>query len=110
MLKLILKPLAFSSMLALLLAAGMSYAAGGNGIVLKDATEDGSYCHIKYMAFTEASLKSGQLEFDQQNIVDRYGSCDFDPQSPEEVKEQIALMSRGVFGEGSNDSDGGSGD
>jgi len=108
MLKLKLKPLALSSMLAVALAAGTSHAAGGNGIVLKDASEDGSYCHIKYMAFTEQSLKGGQLEFDPTNIVDRYSSCSFDPQSPEEVSKQMALMSRGVYGEGSNDSDGGS--
>jgi hypothetical protein len=101
-----LKPLALSALLAMSLAG--QALAGDEGIVFSQASEDGSYCHIKYMAFTENSLKSGDLEFDEGNIVDKYGPCGFDPKSPEEVRKQVSLMSRGINGDGSNDSSGSS--
>lgn len=101
-----LKPLALSAVFAMSLAS--QALAGETGIVYSQAADDGSYCHIKYMAFTEDSLKSGYLEFDESNIVDMYGPCSFDPKSPEEVRKQVALMSRGLNSEGSNDSSGSS--
>jgi hypothetical protein len=53
-----------STALAALLAAGLSAGAGGAlasdaGIVYKQtASEDNSYCHIKYMAMTQVSRNS----------------------------------------------------
>ena len=102
-----IKPLILSAMFAMSLAGRA--LASETGIVYSQASpEDGSYCHMKYMAFTEDSLKSGYLEFDESNIVDKYGPCSFDPKSPEEVKKQVALMNRGLNSEGSNDSSGSS--
>jgi hypothetical protein len=97
-----IKPLALSAIFAMALAGRA--LANDTGVVFSQASEDGSYCHMKYMAFTEDSLKSGYLEFDASNIVDKYGPCDFDPKSPEEVRKQVALMSRGFDSDGSNDS------
>ena len=124
MLKLTVKPLILSAAFALSLTAGPNAAvaeemesasmAGGadfaNGIVLKHVAEhDSSYCHIKYMMFTERSLKSGELEFNPSEVVDMYGSCSFNPKGSEEVKKQLAMLNSGV-GDGSNDSSSGGDD
>jgi hypothetical protein len=101
-----LKPIALAAMFAATLSAGAGQAlASESGIVWKQASSsDSDYCHIKYMAFTEQSLRSGNLEFNPSDIVDMYGSCSFDPTSPEEVRKQIAMSSRGMNGDGGNDS------
>jgi hypothetical protein len=57
------------------------------------------------MAFTEESLQTGQLEFDQENIIDRYGDCSFDPTSPEEVQRQMSMMNRTLFNDSESNSD-----
>jgi hypothetical protein len=79
--------------------------ASDAGIVYKQASDqDSSYCHIKYMAYTEESLKRGTPEFNETDIVDLYGSCSFDPTSQVEVSKQISAMGRSANGDGSNDS------
>ena len=99
--------------LAAVLAAGLTANAGqalasDAGVVYKQAaSEDGSYCHIKYMALTQESLQSGVPEFNPSDIVDRYGPCDFDPKSPEEVRKQVSTMNRGLHGESGGDSSSG---
>jgi hypothetical protein len=116
MLKRSVKPVVLSAAFALSLAAGLHHATAEemesvsavsdveHGIVLKQVSDvDSSYCHIKYMAFTERSLKNGDLEFNPSDIVDWYGSCAFDPKDSQEVKKQISFMNRGT-GDGSNDS------
>lgn len=98
-----IKPLAVSALFAMTLASATAQAVAqqNNGIVYQQASyEAPGYCHIKYMAFTSESLQTGQLEFDQDNIIDRYSPCNFDPSSPEEVKEQMAIMNRGLYGDG----------
>lgn len=104
MLKLSIKPLAVAALFATSLtsAAIADDAEESRGIVMKQsATEVADYCHIKYMAFTEESLKSGHLEFDRHNLIDMYGPCNFDPTSPEEVQKQLALLNRSIFGDSS---------
>lgn len=105
-----LKSIALSAVLAAGLTAGANHAvASEDGIVYKQAaSEEASYCHIKYMAFTQESMQAGAPEFNPSDIVDMYGPCDFDPKSPEEVRKQGVAMSRGFHGEsggetGSND-------
>jgi len=104
-----LKPLAVSAMFAVALSAGAGQAiANESGIVWKQAaSSESDYCHIKYMAFTEQSLRSGNLEFNPSDIVDMYGSCSFNPTSLEEVRNQIIVSNRGLHGDGSNDSSSG---
>lgn len=101
-----LKTIALAGMFAATLSAGAGRAlASESGIVWKQASSsDSDYCHIKYMAFTEQSLRSGNLEFNPSDIVDMYGSCSFDPTSPEEVRKQVATSNQSIHGDGSNDS------
>jgi hypothetical protein len=117
MLKLTVKPLILSAAFALSLTGGMNIAGAeemeavgsdlANGIVLKQAADhDSNYCHIKYMAFTERSLKSGDLEFHPTDVIDSYGSCAFNPKGSEEVQKQLSMINRGM-NDGSNDSDSG---
>jgi len=100
-----LKPITLAAMFAVAVSAGAGQAlASESGIVWKQAaSSDSDYCHIKYMAFTEESLRSGNLEFNPSDIIDMYGSCNFDPMSPEEVRKQVVMSSRGMYGEGGND-------
>ena len=90
MLKTNLKPLALSAMFVVALSAGASRAMSDeSGIVMKQASaDDSSYCHIKYMAFNTQTLRSAEPEFNPADIVDRYGSCDFNPRSHEEIQNQ----------------------
>lgn len=114
MLKLTVKPFIFSAALALSLTAGLPQAGAEemgimadieNGIVYKAVSDvDSNYCHIKYLAFTERGLKSGDLEFHSSEVIDRYGNCSFDPKGTEEVKKQLAMTNPGS-GDGSADSD-----
>jgi hypothetical protein len=79
--------------------------ASDAGIVYKEASDqDSSYCHIKYMAYTDDSLKRGAPEFNETDVIDMYGPCSFDPTSPEEVRKQLSALGRGAHGDASNDS------
>lgn len=92
-----IKPMILSAALALTVAGAA--LASETGIVYKQASsEDSSYCHIKYNAFTEQSLKSGELEFNPSDVIDMYGPCSFNPSSQEEVRKQVSQMTRGQFG------------
>ncbi len=105
------KPLALSAIFALSLTAGVGQAKADmtDGIVLKEvAVAENNYCHIKYMAFTDSSLKSGDLEFDPSDVVDFYGSCNFNPKSPDEVQKQQAWLADRESNSGGGDSGGGS--
>jgi len=100
-----LKSMVLSAALALTVAGPAM--ASETGIVYKQAAEnDSSYCHIKYMAFTAESLRNGTLEFDSSDIIDRYGACNFDPKSQQELQSQMAASHRGLHGDGGNDSAG----
>jgi len=103
------KSVALSALLAAGLPVGASHAlASDAGIVYKQAaSEDSNYCHIKYMALTQESLQSGVPEFNPSDIVDRYGPCDFDPKSSEEVRNQVSAMNRGLHGESGGESSSG---
>ena len=100
------KPFAVAAMFALGLSSGVSHViASENGIVMKQAAEsDEGYCHIKYMAFTDQSLRSGNLEFNPSDVVDMYGPCNFDPHSQDEVRKQQAAAQRGQHGDSGGDS------
>jgi hypothetical protein len=104
-----MKPLGASALLfAMTLTSGAAQAVAQQqgGVVYQQAAyEAPGYCHIKYMAFTSESLQTGQLEFDEDNLVDRYGACNFDPSSPEEVQKQMAIMNRSLFGDSESQSE-----
>ena len=101
-----IKSIALSAVLAAGLTTGANHAVANDaGIVYKQAaSDDSNYCHIKYMALTQESLQSGVPEFNPSDIVDMYGPCNFDPKSPEEVRNQVSTMTRGFHGESGGDS------
>ena len=99
-----LTAIAGSAALAGLFAVAGSAAASDMGIVYKQAAEEASYCHIKYMAMTPQSLQSGVPEFNPSDVIDMYGPCNFDPQSPDEIRRQAATMNRNLYGDSGNDS------
>ncbi len=104
-----LKPLAVSAMMVMSLTVAAGHAkADESGIISKQASSDGTYCHIKYMALTEEALSSGNVEFDPSDVVDMYGPCSFDPKSPESVKQQLSAKTRhgGIFSDGGGDAGG----
>jgi hypothetical protein len=83
--------------------------ANENGILYKPvSSEDANYCHIKYAAYSEQSLRTGNLEFNASDVIDMYGPCNFDPSSPEEVRKQLSQLTRGQFGSTDYNGDGGS--
>jgi hypothetical protein len=108
MLKLSKKSLAVSALFALTLTAGASRATAESGIIVKEASSDGTYCHIKYMALSEEALSSDTVEFNPSDVVDSYGPCSFDPKSPEARQQQLTAKTRhgGVFNDGGNDGGG----
>ncbi len=102
-----LKPLAVSAMMAVSLTVGAGHVkADESGIISKQASGNGTYCHIKYMAFTAESLRNGALEFEPSDVIDFYGPCSFDPKSQQEVQSQLGAARRGLHGDGGS-SDGG---
>ena len=77
MVKRSIKPLAASALFTLALASGAAQAVAqqqGRIVYQQQAYEAPGYCHIKYKAFTNESLQTGQLEFDEDNLIDRYGA------------------------------------
>lgn len=88
-----LKPLAVSAMMAMSLTVSAGQAkADENGMILKQAAaNDPSYCHIKYMAFKIETLRNPNPEFNPSDVIDRYGSCDFDPRAQQEVQKQLQI-------------------
>ena len=122
MLKLPVKPIILTAAFALSLTAGMSRASAvemnemenvqasfsdaSNGIILKEVSDvDSKYCHIKYMAFTEHGLKSGDLEFNANDVIDRYGDCSFNPKETDEVQKQVSFMGRQLTNDGESSGD-----
>jgi|SRR5262245_24477796 len=105
MLKLSTKSLAVSAMLALSLTAGANQAmAEESGIISKEVSSiDSNYCHIKYMAFSQQSLSSSTPVFEPSDVIDRYGSCDFNPNNVEEIRNQVATMNSMIHGDGGNE-------
>ena len=95
------KPMVLSATFAMALT-GPALASENGILYMQASSEDSGYCHIKYAAYSEHSLKSGHLEFDTGDVIDMYGACSFDPTSPEEVSKQMSQMSRSQFGSTDN--------
>jgi hypothetical protein len=93
--KVSIKPLVLSAALAASLTAGVApiIAEQTDGIVLREVSSQASdYCHIKYMAITKDSLRSNDPQFNPNDIIDRYGSCDFNPKSRDEIRQQLSVL------------------
>jgi hypothetical protein len=97
MLKLMITFVGLVALSILPVTVGVNLAVAEDGIVLKEVAMLGEeYCHIKYEAFKVGTLSFGnpEAEFDPDDIVDFYGSCDFNPRSKEEVQRQMADLWR----------------
>lgn len=85
-----LKPMVFSAAFAMALTG--QAMASESGIIYKQASsEDSNYCHMKYMAFKSETLRGPAPQFNPSEVIDRYGSCDFDPSAKEEVQSQLRI-------------------
>jgi hypothetical protein len=85
------------SVLSVLLLAGamgssIASAEGTDGMILKDALADGSYCHMKFPAINERTLGSKHpilTDPSSGDIIDFYGPCNHDPLGEEEIHAQL---------------------
>ncbi|HEY6197272.1 MAG TPA: hypothetical protein VI231_01575 [Candidatus Binatia bacterium] len=66
-------------------------SAGAQGIISKEALNDGGYCHMKFESIWESTLGQ-QLpvlnDSGSADIVDFYGPCDHDPLGKDEIRAQ----------------------
>jgi hypothetical protein len=62
----------------------------------------GDYCHMKFPAMREATLRGKQPMLKDDDIIDFYGPCDHDPTGRDEIQEQEIQMQRrrhGILGD-----------
>ena len=84
------------SVLAVLVLAGamgssIASAEGTDGMILKDALADGSYCHMKFPAINERTLGSRHpilTDPSSGDIIDFYGPCNENPVGQDQVAAQ----------------------
>ena len=87
------------SVLVLAGAMGSSIAslAGVDGVILKEASTEGTYCHIKFPAIEERTLSWKRpvlKDPSESDIIDFYGPCDHDPLGKEEIQSQKRDLQR----------------
>jgi hypothetical protein len=64
-------------------------SARAEGVISKERSSEGSYCHAKFETIREETLASSQPVLkDVDDIVDFYGRCDHDPLGKEEIQAQ----------------------
>ena len=88
------------SVLSVLLLAGamgssIASAEGTDGMILKDALADGSYCHMKFPAIEERTLGSKRpvlTDASSGDIIDFYGPCNHDPLGKDEIHAQLLQL------------------
>jgi len=82
------------SVLSVLVLAGamgssIASAAGADGVILKEASTAGSYCHMKFPAMDEETLGDDRPVLTQTDIIDFYGPCDENPVGEDQVQAQM---------------------
>jgi len=87
------------SVLVLAGAMGSSIAAtaGADGVILKEASTEGSYCHMKFPAIDEITLGSKRpvlKDPSEGDIIDFYGPCNHDPLGKDEIHAQLLDLHR----------------
>ena len=80
--------------LVLVGAMGSSIAAAADavGVILKDVSTEGSYCHMKFPAINERTLGSKHpilTDPSSGDIIDFYGPCNHDPLGQDEIHAQL---------------------
>jgi hypothetical protein len=85
------------SVLSVLVLAGamgssIASAAGADGVILKEASTAGSYCHMKFPAIEERTLtwkRPVLMDPSEGDIIDFYGPCNHDPLGKDEIHAQL---------------------
>jgi hypothetical protein len=72
------------------LGAAKANAQDNNNPWVQAATEDGTYCHLKFPAVRQSTLNTDrpQLKTGSGDLVDFYGPCSHDPLSADEITSQ----------------------
>lgn len=91
---------AIKLVLSILVLAGAmgsrtAWAVNANGVILKEASTEGSYCHMKFPAIHERTLGTDHpvlKEPDSGDIIDFYGPCSHDPLGKEEIHNQLLQL------------------
>jgi hypothetical protein len=92
------------SFLGLVVSLGLSVADlwGAEGVIRRVPVPGTNYCRLRFPAIREDTLYSGRPVLKDPNdgdIIDFYGSCDYDPLGKEEVARQRAQLQRDRYNE-----------
>src|ERR1700704_3285406 len=83
------------------LAMGQESQGQFEGMVYRVASEDGSYCHLKFPPMSDESLSWARPEFkNAAAAIDFYGPCNYDPLGKDEVIAQRRIMHQAIAGDG----------
>jgi hypothetical protein len=65
-----------------------------NDLVLKVPATTDNYCHMKFPPMSEESLSWDRPVFAEGSpaSIDFYGSCDYDPLGPDEIRAQKSIL------------------
>ncbi len=89
---------AFLAALLLMGSLGASSAlAAAEGVISNAVLIPGVYCHLRFPAIRESTLRSnGPVLKDpsEGDIIDFYGSCDHDPLGKDEIRTQKGRVPR----------------
>jgi hypothetical protein len=86
-----------SLLLSSTLFLGLS-TAEADELVVKQAADVSTYCHMKFPPMREDTLSWPQPLFEENvgNIIDFYGPCDYDPTGAAEITRQKGQRSSHV--------------
>jgi hypothetical protein len=81
------------SMITVLIMVGSlaGTALASDGVVVKEESNDGSYCHMKFPAIRERTLGGDNPVLKNSttgDLIDFYGSCDESPTGKDQVVSQ----------------------
>jgi hypothetical protein len=80
-----------------LVALCSSVAWSAEGIISKVPDSSGRFCNLKFPAIKEGTLSSNRpvlKDPSENDIIDFYGPCDYDPLGKEEVQRQKGDIQR----------------
>ena len=92
------------SLLGLVGSLGLSNAHlwGAEGVIRRVPVPGSNYCRLRFPAIREETLYWARPELKDPtdgDIVDFYGSCDYDPLGKEEIARQKAQLQRDRYNE-----------
>jgi hypothetical protein len=93
-----------ASLLGLVDSLGLSIAQlwGAEGVASKVSIPESKYCRLRFPAIREETLYWARpvlKDPSDGDIIDFYGSCDYDPLGKEEVARQRAQLQRDRYNE-----------